>query len=136
VGKESKPTIFPAVAALLLAAGIAAGALGAHALRDMLPLRNLESFQTGAEYLVYSALFMLGTYSLRQQLPPKSYIRVNRLALIGVSLFSGSIFLLSTLPMHGLIAVRILGPVTPMGGLGLLVACVILAYQYLRQRQL
>ncbi|MCB0482937.1 MAG: DUF423 domain-containing protein, partial [Flavobacteriales bacterium] len=61
---------------------------------------------------------------------------VNRLALIGVSLFSGSIFLLSTLPMHGLIAVRILGPVTPMGGLGLLVACVILAYQYLRQRQL
>jgi uncharacterized membrane protein YgdD (TMEM256/DUF423 family) len=132
--ENKSQTLFAGVAAVLMAAGIASGALGAHALRDLLPSRNLESFNTGAEYLVYSALFLFAVSALSQFLAAKTYLWASRLILAGSLMFSLSIFALATLPLHGVIAVRALGPVTPIGGLMLISACLILAADLLRRR--
>jgi uncharacterized membrane protein YgdD (TMEM256/DUF423 family) len=48
--------------------------------------------------------------------------------------FSGSIFLLSTIPVHGMEGIRALGPVTPVGGLILVAAWLSLAIQFVRKR--
>jgi uncharacterized membrane protein YgdD (TMEM256/DUF423 family) len=98
------------VGACLLAIGIGMGAFGAHGLRPLLPVRPMEVYETAVFYLITMALglFWVGEYK-----------GPARLLLLGILLFSGSLFLLSTASLHGL-PVRWLGPVTPIGGLCLM----------------
>lgn len=88
------------------ALGVTAGALGAHALKEILTPQALQSYQTGVLYLLL-------------HLPVLLLIRKEQLArslmLTGVCLFSFSIFALSTSQIHEL-NIRWLGPVTPIGG--------------------
>lgn len=129
----NNPRNYIVVASILLAAGIVSGALGAHALRELLPARNLESFKTGTHYLVLMALYVLALNSVKNQISNRWFIWVNRLAIWGVLLFSGSIFILSTLPLHHVILVRLLGPITPLGGFIMISSCILLAFGYLGQ---
>lgn len=104
---------------MLLAISIGLGAFGAHGLKDLLPPASLESYKTGVDYLMAQALGLLAL---------NHSTLVARLLLIGIACFSGSIFLLSTQSLHGL-SVAWLGPVTPVGGLLLMVAWALCAYQ-------
>lgn len=94
---------------------IVLGAFGAHALKKQLSIEQLNSFEVGIKYLMYHALFLLflGT---TQQILPEQKDTVYYLVLFGTLLFSGSIFLLSTIPITG-VNFKFLGPVTPIGGL-------------------
>ncbi|MFN3952224.1 MAG: DUF423 domain-containing protein [Thermaurantimonas sp.] len=100
----------------LLVTGIVLGALGAHALKDRLPSQPLESFKTGVFYqLLHGVLFV--AFGLYERLDDAvSIFRTGLyLSLAGVFLFSFSIYILSTSAITGL-SVRMLGPVTPIGG--------------------
>jgi uncharacterized membrane protein YgdD (TMEM256/DUF423 family) len=96
------------------------GAFGAHALKKVLPLEQLNSFEVGVRYLMYHALFLLfvGNTSLLASHQQKNVFYAT---IAGVLLFSGSIFLLSTRVVTNL-PVSFLGPITPVGGLLLIVA--------------
>ena len=102
------------------------GAFGAHALKKVLTLEQLSSFEVGVRYMMYHALFLLfvGTTTL---LDMKQKSRVFNLTLFGTILFSGSIFLLSSSEAMGL-NFKFLGPITPIGGLLLIVSWVISFY--------
>ncbi len=114
-----------ALSCLHMAIAIILGAFGAHQLKLVLSPMQLDSFKTGVEYHIYHALALLVLNSW-QSLNPKVLRSVNILMNLGILLFCGSIYLLSTRDITGLSALKLIGPVTPLGGL-----CFILAWFYL-----
>lgn len=108
------------------------GAFGAHALKKVLTLDQLTSFETGVKYQMYHALFLLfvGTTSL---LTIKDKEIIFYFTLIGVLFFSGSIYLLTTSSIIS-IKSKFLGPITPIGGLFLIAAWGMLTYKLLTKK--
>lgn len=99
--------------------GIVLGAFGAHALKEVIEPEQLISYETGVRYLIYHGLglLMLGLSDDKVNLGKWA----GRLMVLGVVLFSGSIFLLSLQAPIGL-NLKFLGPVTPIGGLLLIIS--------------
>jgi len=112
-----------AVAALLAALAVIAGAFGAHGLKNLVPAESVTSFQTAARYLLIHAVALIGLTALPGDLiSPRQKKILFVLLIIGVLLFSGSIFLLVLNKLWNINALSILGPVTPIGGLFLISA--------------
>lgn len=109
-----------ALAAFYGMTGVMLGALGAHALKKVLSERLLASFTVGTRYQLYHALFLLLLGILSHQFKSPLLTAAILLAGIGVLLFSGSIYLLALLRWS------FLGPVTPLGGLCLIVSWLLL----------
>ena len=119
--------------AVLGAITVILGAIGAHTLRDALSEVQLNSFATGVRYQYYHIFAMLVTILLSKQFDVNVKVSLWLFA-IGTLFFSGSIFLLSTIPVHGMEGIRALGPVTPVGGLILVSAWLSLAIQFVRKK--
>jgi len=91
--------------------GVAAGAFGAHALKQKLSMELLQVFETGVRYQMYHA-FGLILVALAMDRWPNSTLQIaGWLFLAGIVLFSGSLYALC------LSGIRALGAVTPIGGL-------------------
>jgi uncharacterized membrane protein YgdD (TMEM256/DUF423 family) len=110
---------------------VALGAFGAHGLRSRLAAlpdleKRLEWWETASRYHLVHALFIvacaLGSERLASRLPTQAAWA----AFLGIVLFSGSLY---TMTLTG---VRVLGAVTPFGGLFLLAAWLLLAWAALR----
>ena len=115
------------IAALLLAVGIVIGALGAHALQRVLEPRQLDSLHTGVNYQLFNALGLLLVGVLMRD-DPSGTLRIVALGLIaGVVCFSGGIYLM----LAG--GPRVLGLVTPLGGVLLIGAWLAFAVAMLRR---
>lgn len=96
------------------------GAIAAHKLKDSLNEESLKSFETGVKYMMYHGLSMIIVSNSNIQ-------GKNNLLFIfslGIVLFSFSIFLLSTQSLTK-INFSFLGPITPIGGLTLIVGWII-----------
>ncbi len=112
--------------ALLGGLAVIAGAFGAHALRQRYHLeeRLLTSFETGVRYQMYHALALLAVGLLALHGRGGTALSVAGWCfLVGVALFSGSIYLL-TLAIG---PARLWGPITPIGGAALIVGWFALA---------
>ena len=83
-------------AAILGALTIMIGALGAHALKELITEKSLVSFETGIRYQMYHVIVML-VLGLSTGVLPKTKKWVFRFFIIGVLFFSGSIYLLALL---------------------------------------
>lgn len=108
------------------------GAFGAHGLKKVLTAEQLVSFETGVRYQMYHALFLL-LISQLNVLTDKHKRTIGILTTIGVFLFSGSIFLLSTQELSG-IDFRFLGPITPVGGVFLILSWFFTAFYSVKQK--
>lgn len=107
------------IAALILGiVAIILGAFGAHALKKALSSEQLATFEVGIRYQMYHALLLLFV-ATTHFLNSREKMIVFSLTLIGVVLFSGSIYLLSTTGITG-IKTKFIGPITPVGGLFLI----------------
>lgn len=91
------------------------GAFGAHGLKKFLSIDQLNSFETGVRYQMYHALFLLFV-AQTNYITDKQKLIVFLLTLLGILLFSGSIYLLATTSITN-IKTKFLGPITPFGGL-------------------
>jgi uncharacterized membrane protein YgdD (TMEM256/DUF423 family) len=109
------------------------GAFAAHGLRDNLSATSLESFQTGVRYQMYHAFFLF-VVGLMPQCTLSQKNRLFWLTITGVGLFSGSIYFLAT---NALTSTNFdfLGPVTPIGGLLLIMAWGLLAFYLLKRKK-
>ena len=107
---------FCQLAALLLALATLIGALGAHALRGRLSADRYDVLQTALHYQFFHALGLLGLGLLLDRLPLRTLRVAGWLLFAGVLLFCGSLYLL----LAG--APRMLGVLTPLGGLALIAA--------------
>jgi uncharacterized membrane protein YgdD (TMEM256/DUF423 family) len=96
------------------------GAFGAHALKKVLSLEQLSTFETGVRYQMYHAIFLL-LIGVTNHLSQKAKKTIYFLVLFGVILFSGSIYLLATNDLTSF-DFKVIGFVTPIGGLLLILA--------------
>ena len=107
-------------AAILGMLAIILGAFGAHALKKVLTLDQLTTFETGVRYQTYHALFLL-LIGIMPNLTQKAKKYIYYFTVFGVILFSGSIYLLATNNLTSF-NFKIIGFVTPIGGLLLILA--------------
>jgi uncharacterized membrane protein YgdD (TMEM256/DUF423 family) len=104
-------------AALVAAIGVIMGAFGAHALKSRIPPDALDILKTGVLYLFIHALAcLLITVLPKNQVGDRLLNFSGIMFLLGVILFSGSLFLLSTRSVTGIDSMAI-GIVTPFGGM-------------------
>ena len=109
------------------------GAFGAHALKKILPVEALVTFETGVRYQMYHALFLLFLGLSAVFLTDKTKKLMYWLVVLGVAFFSGSIYLLTTKNVTG-IDFKFLGPITPIGGTLLITAWGILLVKVLNKK--
>jgi len=111
------------VAALALAAAVALGAFGAHALKGHLSAEMLSIYQTAVQYHFWHALGLLGVGVLMTRSPDGPALAgIAWLLIAGLLLFSGSLYLLA------LTGATCLGAATPLGGLAFIAAWLWLAW--------
>lgn len=103
------------------------GAFGAHALKKVLNIEQLATFETGVRYQMYHALFLL-FIGLIPNLTVKTKKTIYNLVFAGILLFSGSIYLLATNELTPFFDFKIIGFVTPIGGLLLISAWAVLFF--------
>ena len=99
---------------------VAAGAFGAHALRDKLSARNFEIFETAARYQMYHALGLFAAAWLASR-GLSLATTAGWIMQAGIVIFSGSLYALA------LTDTKWLGAITPFGGLAFLVSWALLA---------
>ena len=105
------------MSAALGATGVILGAFGAHALKKILPPELLASFEVGVRYQLIHAAALLALAALPAQVASPWIARAGGLWSVGILLFSGSIYLLACRHALGMPGLKVLGPVTPIGGL-------------------
>ncbi len=104
---------------------VALGAFGAHALRERLAPRALEIFQTGVHYQMFHSLALLMVGLLVLQCPPSTFNALNTIGglfTVGILVFSGSLYALA------ITDIKILGAITPIGGLAFIAGWATLAW--------
>lgn len=120
-------------AALFGMTAIILGAFGAHALKEVLTTDQLATFETGVKYQMYHALFLL-FIGLNEQLGDKVKKTILILTVFGVIFFSGSIYLLATDSLNTF-NFKVIGFVTPIGGLFLIGSWGILLWNFLKKKE-
>jgi len=121
------PRFWIAVGAALAATAVAAGAIGAHALRDRLDPRQFESYETAVRFQLFHAVALVVIGALGAALPGPKWSIPGWLFLFGALLFSGGIY------GWLLTGARALVHITPVGGVGLIAGWVALAVVALRR---
>lgn len=111
-----------AAGAVNAALSVAAGAFGAHALKARLSADMLAIFETGARYHMYHALALVLVGLFAAARPAANVAPAGWAMLAGIVLFSGSLYALA------LSGVRVLGAITPLGGVAFLVGWALLAW--------
>ncbi|EDP98410.1 DUF423 domain-containing protein [Kordia algicida OT-1] len=116
--------------AILGCLAVILGAFGAHALKKILTVDQLSSFETGVRYHMYHALLLLfiGTTAF---ISPKMQKLVYVFMLWGILLFSGSIYLLATNDMTAF-NFKVIGFITPIGGTLLIIGWIILIVNFFK----
>jgi uncharacterized membrane protein YgdD (TMEM256/DUF423 family) len=111
-----------AAAGVLLALATACGAFGAHALKTQLAPERLQLWETAVRYQFFQALGLLGIGLTLRVIPAAALRAAAALIVAGVVLFCGSLYALS----FG--GPRLLGALTPLGGLAWIGGWLMFAY--------
>jgi uncharacterized membrane protein YgdD (TMEM256/DUF423 family) len=120
--------LFIILGALNAFIAVALGAFGAHGLEGKIPDKYLEIWKTAVQYQMFHAVGLLVLGLLAGKISSPLINWSGWLMLIGIILFSGSLFVLSVTQ------IKVLGAITPLGGVSFLVAWVLMAiaaYKYL-----
>jgi len=110
------------------------GAFGAHMLAEHLSTKQLGSFKTGVLYHFIHVLAAVLVLILSKNGSSKRLLISAILFLIGILLFSGSLYLLATRELIGLTYYKLLGPLTPIGGLIFIFAWINTSVYFFTQR--
>src|SRR6476469_8292046 len=108
-----------ATAAFFGMTAVILGAFGAHMLKNLLDTANLATFETGVRYQFYHAILLL--FIGISAMPEKAKKLIFYFCVVGIVLFSGSIYMLATDSLNDF-DFKIIGIVTPIGGLMLIIA--------------
>ena len=120
------PRIFLLLGSVMALLAVGAGAFGAHALRSRLSPEDLAVFETAVRYQMYHALGLLAAAWAASQWPGGATTLAGWSFVVGILVFSGSLYLLV------LTGPRWLGAVTPVGGVSFMLGWLALAWVALR----
>jgi uncharacterized membrane protein YgdD (TMEM256/DUF423 family) len=107
---------------ILAGCGVAAGAFGAHALKEILDTPMLQVFETATRYVMYHAFGLCIVSWAIDRYPGQGLEKSGWLFILGIFLFSGSLYLVS------LAGIRWVGAVTPIGGLAFMAGWILFAW--------
>lgn len=119
------------------AIAVSLGALAAHGLKSkyqagLISESNLQAFETAARYQLYHSITLLVLVLFFDKLNTSLLIKTAYCFMLGIILFSGSLYILSTAPLIGLTNIQWLGPITPIGGIFFIAGWVTLAFNGIR----
>ena len=97
--------------------GVALGAFGAHGLKKIVPPETVSSYQTGVQYQMYHAFALLLVGILSERFSRSLINWSGAFFVLGIVLFSGSLYLLASLKAMNKVGVSGIGIITPIGGL-------------------
>ncbi len=113
--------LFLVLAGLNGALVVALGAFGAHGLKSRLSPEMMAVYQTGITYHLYHTLALLAVGLIALHAPHSAWVKsAGWCHLVGILLFSGSLYALT------LTGVRWLGAITPMGGTAFIIGWILL----------
>lgn len=108
--------------AVLMMLSVAIGAFGAHMLKESIGADAIAVYETGVQYHMIHAIGLLIIGLTAGQLGPSTKLKwAARLLFIGIIVFSGSLYVLS------ISGIKILGAITPIGGVAFIVGWLLLA---------
>ncbi len=105
---------------------VALGAFGAHTLQGTFAAGMAEVYETGVRYQFYHALGLFAVAFAISRWKGTPTALAGWLFIVGILLFSGSLYVLS------ITGIRWIGAITPLGGLAFLAGWVVLAWTVLR----
>ena len=117
------------IGTVFLGTGCILGAFSAHALKNILTPIQLHSFETGVRYQMYHGLALLIIGTLKNTISkenPKKFQLCSISLAVGTTLFSGSLYILS------LSGPKFFGPITPIGGMLLILGWILFAVNLLK----
>jgi len=120
-------------AAFLGALSVALGAFGAHGLKKLVEPETVNSFETGVRYQFYHAIALFLVAILFEKSPTKLLRWAGYCFLIGILLFSGSLYLLTALKATDTVGLSGIGIITPFGGLFFILGWVLIFLNFIRK---
>lgn len=120
------------ISVLLIVLGIVLGAFGAHGLKEVVTPEKVASYEVGVRYQIYHGLALL-VLSLNASKIEGSLKGFLIFILSGVLLFSGSIYFLA---LNDVLSpdLSFLGPVTPIGGVLMIMGWGVLLRQFFKMK--
>ena len=113
---------FLVLGSILAGSGVAAGAFGAHALKEILDAPMLQVFETATRYVMYHAFGLCIVSWAIDRYPGQGLEKTGWFFITGILLFSGSLYVVS------LAGIRWMGAVTPIGGLAFMAGWILLGW--------
>lgn len=107
---------FLSISFILGAIAVAFGAFGAHALRELVDEKAIQTWQTAVQYHFYHLFAIALAGVLLKQGVNVWYKRAGYFFIAGIVIFSGSLYVMTLLKATGATSVNWLGAITPIGG--------------------
>ena len=125
----------PAMIAGTLYAALAVifGAFAAHGLKQILPADQIQIFETGVRYQFYHSFALLITGIAFASYPFKVLKQATTLFIIGILLFSGSLYVMTLLSTQN-VSLGPVGIITPIGGLCFIIGWLLLLVGILKKK--
>lgn len=119
-----------AIGAVMMGLGVVLGAFGAHGLRDRLDAYSMSVYEKAVFYHFIHALgiLLIALLARTGAITIAGQSRAAWLLLIGILIFSGSLYALA------ISGVRMLGAITPIGGVAFILGWLVLAFEAFRAR--
>ena len=121
---------YSGLSALLVAMAIAIGAFGAHVINPGLEEKYIRTMGTANLYFLFHALALIIISSNTEFQSQRRLRMVFTLVLIGIILFSGSLYWIVLCHYCDFVLPSFVGPLTPIGGLCFIAAWLLLAFHY------
>jgi uncharacterized membrane protein YgdD (TMEM256/DUF423 family) len=110
------------------------GAFGAHALKEVLTPEQLTTFETGVRYQFYHSFALLAAGIIYSSFPFKQVRLAAIFFMIGIMMFSGSLYLLTWLKMREVVGLRGIGIITPIGGVFFILGWLMMIFGMLKRK--
>ncbi|MBD0377391.1 MAG: DUF423 domain-containing protein [Flavisolibacter sp.] len=124
---------FLVLASLLAGLGVILGAFGAHGLKKIVGPETVSTYQTGVQYQMYHAFALMVAGILYERFQNNFITYSGVFFLVGIILFSGSLYLLASLKAMNKVGLSGVGILTPIGGIFFIIGWILLLIGILRK---
>jgi uncharacterized membrane protein YgdD (TMEM256/DUF423 family) len=125
---------FLLLATILGALSVGLGAFGAHGLKKIVSPETVASFETAVRYQFYHVFALLAIAIIYEKYPDKFLRWAGNSFLLGILLFSGSLYAMTIMDATEMVGKKSIGIVTPIGGVFFLVGWLLLFFGIMKKR--
>lgn len=125
---------FLIIASALGALSVVLGAFAAHGLKQIVPAETVAVFDTGVRYQFYHVFALLTIAIIYEKYPGTLLKWAGNCFLLGILLFSGSLYLLTALKATDTVGSSRFGIITPFGGLFFIAGWTLMLVAFIKRK--